>query len=81
MIKLIKNHCPVSILPNLSKVYERLMYNQIYAYFFQCGFWKGFTAEDCLLEMVEKWHKTLYEGAETGTVLTDLSKTALITIC
>ena len=33
-----------SILPNLSKVYERLMYNQIFPYFdsvfskFQCGF-------------------------------------------
>ena len=28
-----ENYCPVSILPNLSKVYERLMYNQIYPYF------------------------------------------------
>ena len=27
------NYCPISILPNLSKVYERLMYNQISPYF------------------------------------------------
>ena len=55
-----KNYRPISILPNLSKVYERLMYNQIYPYFdsvfskFQCGFRKGFNAQHCLLTMVEK---------------------------
>ena len=27
------NYCPISILPNLSKVYERLTYNQISPYF------------------------------------------------
>ena len=71
-----ENYNPISILPNLSKVYERLMYNQIYPYFdtlfskFQCGFRKGFNAQHCLLAMIEKWRKTL----ETGAVLTDLSK-------
>ena len=74
------NYRPISILPNLSKVYERLMYNQISPYFdsvfskFQCGFRKGFNAQHCLLTMVEKWRKTLDEGGETGAVLTDLSK-------
>ena len=54
------NYRPISILPNLSKVYERLMYNQISPYFdsvfskFQCGFRKGFNAQYCLLTMVEK---------------------------
>ena len=71
------NYHPVSILPNLSKVYERLMYKQISPYFdsvfskFQCGFWKCFNAKNCLLTMVEKWCKTLDEGGETGAVLTD----------
>ena len=75
-----ENYRPISILPNLSKVYERLMYNQIYPYFqtifskFQCGFRKGFNAQHCLLAMVEKWRKTLDGGGETGAVLTDLSK-------
>ena len=74
------NYRPISILPNLSLVYERLMYNQISPYFdsvfskFQCGFRKGFNAQHCLLTMVEKWCKTLDEGGETGAVLTDLSK-------
>ena len=55
-----ENYRPISVLPNLSKVYERLMYNQIYPYFerlfskFQCGFRKGFNAQHCLLVMIEK---------------------------
>ena len=67
-----ENYRPISILPNLNKVCERLMYNQIYPYFqtvfskFQCGFRKGFNAQHCLLAMVEKWHKTLDKGGETG---------------
>ena len=71
---------PISILPNLSKVYERLMYNQISPYFdsvfskFQCRFRKGFNAQHCLLTMVEKWRKIPNEGGETRAVLADLSK-------
>ena len=55
-----ENDHPISILPNLSKVYERLIYNQIYPYFgmlfskFQCGFRKGFNPQHCLLAMIEK---------------------------
>ena len=56
-----ESYQPISIPPNLSKVYERLMYNQIYPYLqttfskFQCGFRKGFNAQHCLLAVVEKW--------------------------
>ena len=70
----------ISILPNLSKAYERSTCNQISPYFdsvfskFQCGFRKGFNGQHCLLTIVEKWCKTLDEGGETGAVLTDLSK-------
>ena len=38
------NYRPISILPNLSKIYERLLYDQMYTYFdrfflkHQCGF-------------------------------------------
>ena len=55
-----ENYHPKSILPNLSKVYERLMYNQIYPYFqtifskFEFEFRKGFNAQHCLLAMLEK---------------------------
>ena len=69
----------ISILPNLSKLYERLMYNQIYPYFqaifskFQSGFREGFNSQHCLLAIVEKCRKTINEGGETGAVLIDLS--------
>ena len=75
-----ENYRLIRILPNLSKVYERLMNNQIYPYFgtlfskFRCGFRKGFNAQHCLLGMIEKWRKTLDKGGETVAVLTDLSK-------
>ena len=75
-----ENYHPISIFPYLSKVYERLLYNQIYPYFetlfstFQCGFRKGFNTQHCLLAMIEKWRITLNKGGETGEVVTDFSK-------
>ena len=55
------NYRPISILLNISKIYERLMSKQISEYFepilskFRCGFRKGFSAQHCLLLMLEKW--------------------------
>ena len=54
------NYRPISILPNLSKIHERLLYDQMYTYFSnffprcQCGFRKGYSAQKCLLAMTEK---------------------------
>ena len=75
-----ENHKPVSILSNLSKIYEKLMYNQLYEYFdnilvpSQCGFWKGYSAQHCLLVMIEKFEEAIGRGYEFGALLTDLSK-------
>ena len=47
-------------LSNVSKIYERLLYDQIAAYFehsfsiYQCGFHKGYSTQHCLLAMIEK---------------------------
>ena len=55
-----ENDRPISILPTLSKVYERLIYDQMYPFFdqifskLQCGFRKGFSAEQCLIHVIEK---------------------------
>ena len=44
------NYRPISILPKLSKIHERLLYDQMYTYFnnffpqYQCGFRKGYSA-------------------------------------
>ena len=54
------NYRSVSILPNVSKIYERCIYDQINDYFLplfsklQCGFQKGFNAQHCLLVLIEK---------------------------
>ena len=64
-----ENYCPISILSNLSKVYERLMYKQIYLYFqiifskFHNGFRKGFNAQHSLsngIKMVQnpRWRQS-----------------------
>ena len=74
------NYRPVNILPVISKIYERLMYEQIYKYFdqifskFQCGFCKGFSTQNCLLYMIENWKESLDQGGHYGALLTDLSK-------
>ena len=64
------NYRPVSILSNISKIYERLMFKEISEYFepilskFQCGFRKGFSAQHCFLSMLEKW-KTAVDKKKT----------------
>ena len=76
----IENYRPISILPTLSKIYERCMYDQMYNYFndifskYQCGFREGYSAQHCLLAMVEKWKESLDKGGLGGALLTDLSK-------
>ena len=53
-----ENYRPTSILPNISKVYERCLYDQISFFFedvflkYQCGFRKGYSAQHCLLVKV-----------------------------
>ena len=41
---------------------------------YQCGFRKGFSSQQCLVAMIEKWRKTLDNGGSFGALLTDLSK-------
>ena len=41
---------------------------------FQCGFRKGYGAQDCLLAMLENWKNEVDKGKVFGALLTDLSK-------
>ena len=74
------NYRPVSILPVLSKLYERSMFKQISEFFEnifsknQCGFRKGHSTQQCLLAMLEKWKRSVDSGKAFGALLTDLSK-------
>ena len=74
------NYRPVSILSNISKIYERCIYDQIEKYFddilskYQCGFRKGYSAQHCLMSLIEKWKESVDSGGAFGALLTDLSK-------
>ena len=70
-----ENYRPISILPNVSKIYERCLYDQKAICFehifsrYQCGF-----AQHYLLAMIEKWKKIVDDEGVFGALLTDLSK-------
>ena len=75
-----ENYQPVSILPVISKIFEKLLCKQITICIdpllskSQCGFRKGFSAQHCLLAMLEKWKNAVDKGKVFGALLTDLSK-------
>ena len=41
---------------------------------YQCGFRKGYSAQHCLLSMLEKWKSAMDNNKMFGALLTDLSK-------
>ena len=75
-----ENYRPISILPTVSKIYERNMYTQIQDYIDKylspslCGFRKGHSTQHCLAVMIEQWKKAIDNKEHAGGVLTDLSK-------
>ena len=75
-----KDYRPVNLLPNVSKIYERNMFEQTYAYIdkflspYLFGYRKGRSTEQCLAVMIEVWKKALDTFNKAGAVLTDLSK-------
>ena len=73
-----ENYRPVSILPVISKIFERLIFNQLLfePVFskYQCRFRKGHSAQHCLLTMIEKWKKCLDKNGACRALLPDLSK-------
>ena len=70
------NYRPVSILSLISKIYERILYNQLYNTFdnilsiSQCGF----SSQHCLIVMLEKFKESIDRKECCGALLTDLSK-------
>ena len=74
------NYRPITVLSALSKVFERLIADQLGTFMndklsdFLCGFRKGFSTEDALLCLIENWRKCIAKGHVVGTILCDLSK-------
>ena len=59
----VKNYRPISVLPTVSKIFERFMQEQMvnhidkYLSPYLCGYRKGFSAQSALLSLVERWKK------------------------
>ena len=77
------NYRPLNILSNISKVYERYIYDQIQSFFdkilfkYRCEFRKGYNPQQCLIALMEK---RVNNGGAFGALLTDLSK-AFVMLC
>ena len=76
----VENYRPVSILPVVSKIFERIMQKQIMGYIekylspFLCGYRKGYNTQYALTLMIEKWKQALDKRGHAGAILMDLSK-------
>ena len=77
---LVENYRPVSVLPSVSKIFERTIQKQFSSYVdeflspFLCGYRKGFNTQYALLSLIEKWKKELDNKGYAGAILMDLSK-------
>jgi hypothetical protein len=74
------NYRPVTLLSVLSKVFEKMLFDQLYGYFVPklgtqlSGFLKGHSCATALLKMTEDWRWALDDGQTTAAVAIDLSK-------
>ena len=70
----------MSILPLLSKVYEKVIYNQLSEYSdsflnnILCGFQKSHSTQHALFKLLQSWQQVLDNGGFICTILMDLSK-------
>ena len=75
-----KNYRPISVLPCLSKLFERILQTQLLKHIekylspFMCGYRKGFSAQFALISLIEHCKKILDKNGFAGAVLMDLSK-------
>ena len=73
------NFRPISVLPLLSKVFERVVFNQLGKYMdtflnkLLCGFRKAHSTQHALFKLLQ-WQNELDNSGLVGTILMDLSK-------
>ena len=74
------NYRPISGLPSMSKLFEKIIQSQIAIYIekflspFLCGYRKGYNVQHALIALIEKWRISLDKGGYGGAILMDLSK-------
>ena len=75
-----ENYRPVSVPPIISKVFQKLMQNQINLHIKSflspclCGHRNSFNSQHALISLIERWRKSLDNKGCGGAVLMDLSK-------
>ena len=75
------NYRPISVLPLVLKIFERVICKHLTVLFdnilwkCQCRFRKDHDIQHCLLLMLEKWKKALDNKEAFGALLSNLSKT------
>ena len=78
----IGNYRPISLLSSISKVFERVVFNQLYQYLnvndllfdSQYGFRKQHSTELAALELIDRIHKSMDNGQIPVSIFLDLSK-------
>ena len=78
----LKNYCPVSLLPICSKIFERLLYNEMFGFFLdkgliaanQSGFKPGNSFINKLLSITHNIYKSFDDGYEVRGVFLDILK-------
>jgi hypothetical protein len=76
------NYRPISILPTLSKIFERHIANQLYLFFqqtniiyeYQSGFRKQHSCQTALVKIIDSWLKEIDSGKVIGTIFLDFKK-------
>lgn len=76
----VTNYRPISILCSISKIFERIMFNRLYAYFkryispSQHGFVSGRSPQTNLMEYLHHVVESISNGGQVDTIFTDFSK-------
>ena len=79
---MLSNFRPISLLPTISKIFERILYNELYEYFDnnhllaeqQCGFRSNHSTEYAAVKLVDHISKETESGNTPAALYIDLSK-------
>ena len=80
--RILGNYRPISILPIVSKVFEKEIFKQLYKHLndnkliskFQSGFRPGHSTITALIQMCDNWYENMDNGKLTGVVFIDIRK-------
>ena len=74
------NYRPVSVLTGISKLFEAVINDQMYAYYcetfddFLCAFRTGYSCQSLLVKVIDDWKNALDKKEYIGALFMDLSK-------